>query len=164
MTLYKALVGDSSDGIKGCVGFGAKSWDVFRLTYGDEGLDYLHGLLEAGSLGDLHAQRDEDKLVRMICDQEKQVMNSYQLAKIHHEWVNTRNIALEINAGMCMPLGPETDSRLAPWAGKSWLVTRGNFAERSAFCLAEFARSPFVALDIDCLLYTSDAADEAYDV
>lgn len=149
VTLYKALVGDSSDGIKGCAGFGPKAWDVFRLTYGDEGLDYLHNLLEVGSLGELHAQRDEDKLVRMICDQEKQVMNSYQLAKIHHEWVNTVKTALEISAGMCMPRTDETDGRLAKWAGESWLVTRGNFAERSAFCLAQFKRSPFVALDIE---------------
>lgn len=149
ITLYKALVGDDSDGIKGCKGFGKTAWDVFRLTYGDEGLDYLYGLLEAGSLGELHAQRDEDRLVRMICDQEKQVMASFQLAKIHHEWVNTRNLPLEINAGMCKPLSDLTDGRLAKWAGESHLVTRENWPDLRAGCLSQFQRSPFVALDIE---------------
>lgn len=149
VTLYKALVGDTNDGIKGCVGFGVKSWDAFRLTYGDQGLDYLYGLLEAGNLGDLHLQRDEDKLVKMICEQEVQVMKCFQLAKIHHEWVNTRKLALEINAGMCKLLSDDTDLRLKPWAGESFLVTRGNFQAMRDFCLAHFKRSPFVALDIE---------------
>lgn len=149
ITLYKSLVGDTNDNIKGCVGFGGKSWETFRTVFGDEGLDYLHNLLAAGSLGDLHLQRDEDKLIRMICDQEAQVMRSYQLAKIHYDWVNTRSHALEINAGMCKPETDATDGRLRKWSQHCTLVTTDNFDHIFAWAISEFDRSPFVALDIE---------------
>lgn len=149
ITLYKSLVGDTNDNIKGCPGFGAKSWEVFHLTYGDEGLDYVHGLLAKGSLDDLNAQRDEDKLIRLICDQAPQVLRSYQLAKIHAEWVNTRDTTLDIRPGMCMPRTAETDGRLARWAGESFLLTAANFEERAAWVRQQYRVSPFVALDIE---------------
>lgn len=149
ITLYKSLVGDRNDNIKGCVGFGDGAWETFYAMYGDEGLDYLHNLLAAGSLGELHLQREDDKLIRMICDQEAQVMRSYQLAKIHHEWVNTRNHTLEINAGMCKPATEETDGRLTKWSQHCTLVTADNFDRIFDWAVSEFDRSPFVALDIE---------------
>jgi DNA polymerase I-like protein with 3'-5' exonuclease and polymerase domains/5'-3' exonuclease len=149
VTLYKSLVGDANDNIKGCVGFGVKTWETFAVTYGDEGLWALLKMLEAGTLGDLHLQREEDKAIRLICEQEAQVMRSYQLAKIHPEWVNTRNKALEIRAGMVKLETIETDGRLSKWAGKSWLVDANNFANRAEHCRSWFKHSPFVALDIE---------------
>lgn len=149
ITLFKALVGDTSDNIKGCKGFGEKSWEIFRATYGDEGLQTVYDRLKAGALGDLHAQAEEDKLIRLLCEQEAHVIRQFQLAQLHPEWVNTRSTVLEINAGMCKPLGPQTDHRLEPYAGQSWLVTAKNWSERRAFCLAQFGQSPFVALDIE---------------
>lgn len=149
ITLFKSLVGDENDNIKGCVGFGKKTWDTFAVTYGDEGLWEVMRRLEAGALGDLHLQREEDKSIRLICDQEAQVLRSYQLAKIHPEWVNTRSTALDIRAGMVKAATDDSDLRFSRWAGKSWLVDAKNFAERRDHCLAHFQKSPFVALDIE---------------
>jgi 5'-3' exonuclease len=129
ITLYKALVGDDKDNIKGCKGFGEKSWEIFRGTYGDEGLQTVYDRLKAGALGDLHAQAEEDKLIRMLCEQEAHVIRQFQLAQLHPEWVNTRSTVLEINAGMCKPLGPLTDHRLdLCW----WPQSTGRPTESSA--------------------------------
>lgn len=149
VSLYKALVG-GKDGMKGCPRFGEKTWDAFYLTYADEGMDYMLQLLEAGSLGPLYPQVGEDKVIAMLCDNEEQVLKSYRLAKLHPEWVNTRNLRLGIKPGMVRQAVPGvTDERLVKWAGTSQLVTADNFNEVSQFCLQQFKVSPFVALDIE---------------
>ena len=149
ITLYKALVGDTTDNIKGCPGFGVKTWETFRLTYGDEGLEEVLKLLAAGSLDELNAQRDDDKTIRLLCDQAPQTLRSYQLAKLHPEWVNGRNTALVITPGMCIPANEHSDGRLAQWAQRCTLVTAGNFDEVERYCLGHFRVSPFVSLDIE---------------
>lgn len=149
ITLYKSLVGDTTDNIKGCPGFGVKAWEVFHLTYGNEGLEEVLSLLAAGSLDSLNAQRDEDKAIRMLCDQAPQVLRSYQLAKLHPEWVNSRSTALVITPGLCKPRTDLTDGRLHKWAGEAVLVTADNFEETQAWILSHFKHSPFVALDIE---------------
>jgi DNA polymerase I-like protein with 3'-5' exonuclease and polymerase domains/5'-3' exonuclease len=149
VTLYKALVGDSNDNIKGCPGFGPKSWEAFYLGYGDEGLEVLQNALESGSLGDIHAQREEDKLIRLICDKEAETLRSYRLAKLHPEWVNTRQRVLEIKPGMVRVAHEGTDERLRKWCQQPVLVTAANWDQVAAFCRQQYKQSPFVALDIE---------------
>lgn len=149
VTLYKALVGDANDNIKGCPGFGIKSWEAFYLGYGVEGLDALQAALDSGGLGDIHAQREDDKLIRIICDKEQETLRSYKLAKLHPEWVNTRNRILEIRPGMVKPATDETDERLRKWCQQAVLVTGENWEAARKLCLQHFPRSPFVALDIE---------------
>lgn len=149
ITLYKSLVGDIGDNIKGCPGFGVKTWETFRLTYGDEGLEEVQRLLATGSLDELNVQRDDDKTIRLLCDQAPQTLRSYQLAKLHPEWVNSRTTALVITPGMVKPADEHSDGRLAQWAQHCTLVTADNFEEVSKYCLSHFQVSPFVALDIE---------------
>lgn len=149
ITLYKSLVGDTTDNIKGCPGFGVKTWESFRLTYGDEGLEEVLQMLAAGSLDELNAQRDDDKTIRLLCDQAPQTLRSYQLAKLHPEWVNNRTTALVVTPGMCVPANEHSDGRLAQWAQRCTLVTADNFDEVERYCLSHFRVSPFVALDIE---------------
>ena len=158
ITLYKALVGDITDNIKGCPGFGVKTWETFRLTYGDEGLEEVLRLLAAGSLDELNAQRDDDKTIRLLCDQAPQTLRSYQLAKLHPEWVNNRTTALVVTPGMCKVFGPDADSRLSHWAGTTLLVTADNLNEAQTWIKSQFKVSPFVALDIETT--TPPEADE----
>lgn len=149
VSLYKTLVGKSGE-MAGCPRFGEKTWAAFYLTYEDAGMDYMLELLEAGSLGPLHDQAHEDKVIAMLCTNETEVLKSYKLAKLHPEWVNTRNLRLEIKPGMVKPYADgKTDERLKPWAGTSQLVTAGNFDEVARFCIEQFKASPFVALDIE---------------
>jgi DNA polymerase I-like protein with 3'-5' exonuclease and polymerase domains len=160
ITLYKALVGKDKE-IKGCPGFGLKSWEQLFDVYGEEGLNEIAARLEAGDLGDIHAQREEDKLIAKICDNEQQVIRCYRLAKIHPEWVNTRDRILKVKPGMVAQEAPDTDYfRFIEkgWAGRSYLVTRSNFTQLAVFCRAQFSLSPFVALDIETS--TPDASDE----
>lgn len=149
ITLYKSLVGDTNDNIKGCPQFGEKSWERFLLAYGEEGMFEVMNRLKAGSLGDIHNQAEDDKDIRKICENEAAVMRSFKLAAIHHEWVNTRQNALEINAGMVKQADELTDPRLLKWSQQCTLATRFNFEAASAHCLAHFPHSPFVALDIE---------------
>jgi DNA polymerase I-like protein with 3'-5' exonuclease and polymerase domains len=146
VTLRKTLVG-GKDGMKGCPRFGEKTWEAFYQMYGDQGMDYLLGLLNAGSLGPLHAQAEEDKAIALICNNEAEVLKSFKLASLHPEWVNTRNMRLQITPGMCK--GPVEDERLLPWAPRVMLLTAENFEQEAAWCRREFQRSPFIALDIE---------------
>lgn len=149
ITLYKALVGDTSDEVKGCPGFGKVSWATFLDLYGEEGLEYVMGLLEQGSLDPLHEQQEDHALVRKICEYSKEIMTSFKLVQLHPEWVNTRNMELVITPGMVRQEADVLDERLKPYAGRSWLVTRSNFDELARFCRSQFPLSPFVALDIE---------------
>lgn len=149
ITLYKALVGDTSDQIKGCPGFGLKSWAAFLDLYGEEGLEYVLSLLEQGSLDPLFTQQDDHALVRKICENSKEVMNSFKLVKLHPDWVNSRNMELVITPGMVKPETEVVDERLKPYAGRSWLATQSNFEELANFCRSQLPLSPFVALDIE---------------
>lgn len=150
ITVYKSLVGDDTDNIPGCPGFGEKTWAGFHLVYGDEGLQHLLDLMKAGSLGPLFAQAEEDKVIGLICKQADRTMQSFKLASLHPEWVNTRSLRLKMQPGMVKPyVQGVTDDRLERYAGKSWLVTRDNWEDRRDFCLQQFKRSPFVALDIE---------------
>ncbi len=149
VTLYKALVGDFDDGIRGCEGFGEKAWLKLLDTYGEDGLFQLAQRLDEGKLGDIHEQRDEDKLLAKICDQEAQIIRCYKLAKLHPEWVNTRDRILDVRPGMVKPVWQDLDERLHVFAAKNRLVTADNFDEVAAFCVKHFEHSPFVALDIE---------------
>lgn len=44
--LYRSLIGDASDNIPGCRGFGEKTWNAFFEKYGPEGVAELQGMVE----------------------------------------------------------------------------------------------------------------------
>lgn len=150
ITLYKALVGDSSDNIKGCVGFGPAAWTELVTGFGLEGLESLHNLLATkGSLDDLAEDAEGDKLVAKIYAQREGIVKSWKLATIHHEWINTLQNRLVWTVGMVGPAPEHPDERLAHWYGKKYLVTANNFAQVTAWAKPKIERSEFCGLDIE---------------
>ena len=51
VTLYKSLVGDTSDNVKGCPGFGPAAFLNLIAKYGEDGAHELMGLIQADSAG-----------------------------------------------------------------------------------------------------------------
>lgn len=160
ITTYKALVGDSSDKIKGCPGFGPSAFEKFCAQYGFDGLQELHDMLLLSDLSPL-AEMAEDpkhKLIGKICEQGPTVMNSFDLAKLRPEWVDTMRVPLHWQAGMVRQLRDDDDPRLKKWYGRSRFVTGDIFDEAIAWAAPLIAASAEVMLDVETA--TPDESDD----
>jgi DNA polymerase I-like protein with 3'-5' exonuclease and polymerase domains/5'-3' exonuclease len=149
ISVYKALVGDTSDNIPGAKGFGEKAFLDLLVAFGEEGLEALTGLLESRTLHMLHEDVAELKSLQKVLDSEEQVYASWYAAKLHPEWVNTLRKPLEWRVGMVKPLTPETDERLKPWAGQTRLVTKANYAAAVSFLKSKVSSTPYFSLDLE---------------
>ncbi len=160
ITTYKALVGDSSDKIKGCPGFGPAKFEALVNEYGFDGLQEIHSMLEKSNLSPLAhlAIENNCKLLRMISDQAPEVINSFDLARLRPDWVNTMRNPLHWQAGMVRPLRKGDDPRFKAWYGASRLVTAATFEGAIEWAMTHILKSPFVALDFETT--TPDESDE----
>lgn len=159
VTLYKALVGDSSDSVPGCKGFGPAKFQKLAEQYGYDGLDQLMEMLDAGSLGPIHgtAEEKEHKLLKMLVDQEADVVRCWRLVKMYPEWVNTMKNPLKVQAGKISPKPEDMDERLERFYSQEWLVTMDNFEENLEFFKANMI-GPEVTFDIETS--TPEESDE----
>jgi DNA polymerase I-like protein with 3'-5' exonuclease and polymerase domains len=160
ITTYKALVGDSSDNIKGCVGFGPKTFLKFCDQYGYDGLQELHNLLSMSDLSPLAEMAASGKhpLVAMIVDQGPDVIRCFDLAKLRPEWVNTMAYPLTWEAGMVTPLSAASDPLMKKYYGRARLVSAGSFAAAIEWAKPLILASRDVALDIETT--TSEESSE----
>lgn len=160
ITTYKALVGDSSDNIKGCSGFGPATFEKFCVKYGFDGLEELQGMLARADLSDLEemAAGGADPLVTKIMDQKAQVMRSFDLARLRPEWVNTMNHPLKWRVGKVRQVRKDDDPRLKPWYGRARLITAENFDDAAIFVLEKMKETAEAPLDIETS--TPDESDE----
>ncbi len=110
---YKALVGDSSDNIKGSSGFGHKSFLDFLVWAGDAGLSALEGMIKRRTLHELEEDVAEFKPLRKIINSAEDVYVSYECALLHDEWVDTKRQPLVVVPGKIT--GEVKDERLAKW-------------------------------------------------
>lgn len=156
ITLYKAMVGDTSDGITGIPGFGPKAWEQFVSRFGVAGMDMLVSLINKRSLDDLFADSQQDKFIKKIFDGAADLIRCYKLARIYPEWVNTQLNPLQWKPGMVA--GRVTDERLKPWAASRRLVTTKNWEAFKPWALQQIAKRPWMPLDIETS--TPDASDE----
>ena len=156
VTLYKATVGDSSDGIPGIPGFGPKAWEQLWSRFGEKGCDYLVNLITSGQQDDLYADAQSDKFVAKLFDGWASMVKSYKLAKIYPEWVNTMNDPLQWVGGMVY--GVVRDERLAPYTAKRRLITSDNWQAFVPWALEQIAKRPRIALDIETS--TPDESDD----
>ena len=147
--VWKALVGDTSDNIKGCPGFGEAAFLKFVGAYDDEGLYEIKRMLESSSLDALAPTAEEDKLVKKIYDQRAEVLKSYRLAKLRPEWVNTLMHPLRFSPGLTLPKPERPDERLAHWYGVKYLVTGAKFEAAVEWARPLIEASDFVGLDIE---------------
>lgn len=146
ITVYKALVGDSSDNIKGIKGFGPAAFGEFYRGYGEDGLAELARLAEIGSMDELAPECGE-KVVKKIFDGSDEFILSWRLAKIHTEWVNTLAHPLQFTPGLIR--GTTGDERLKRWEAKCRLVTSTNFDAAMDYLKTQTAATPFFSLDLE---------------
>lgn len=92
LTLYKSLVGDSSDEYKGVSGFGDTRWTQLVEAFDYDGLDELIDIVDNRNwkeLDNVLSQLDEGssewKLIKMLDDNQQDWKISWEVAKIHPE-------------------------------------------------------------------------------
>lgn len=160
ITAYKALVGDTSDNIKGCTGFGEKAFDKFLVEYGFDGLAELQNMLLQGSLAGIEevALGKKDPLLTKIYEQRAQVQRSFDLARLRPEWVHTMAHPLRWQVGRVRQVEKHDDPRLKQWYGKARLVTAENFEQACEWAMEKIVQHDEVALDIETS--TPDESDE----
>lgn len=147
VTLYKSLVGDSGDTIKGIKGFGHEAWIKFHAEFGEDGMQEMCRLAKLGSLQELEEEAEQSKIIKQIWDGRADFLNSWKLASLHPEWVDTMHNVPVWTPGMVT--GECTDERIMQWAGKSLLVTASNWDGFLVRFRATFKARPWIALDIE---------------
>ena len=149
VTLYKTLVGDTSDNVKGCPGFGPAAFLNLIAKYAEDGAYELMALIRTGKLNELAvlAKDNQCKILQKIVDNWAEVVKSYKLVLLHPEWVNTIRQQLEWAPGM-VKAGCE-DERLRQWQGQSRLVTAENYDKAVEFLKSKLGETAEVAFDCE---------------
>jgi 5'-3' exonuclease len=161
ITLYKALVGDTSDKIPGAKGFGDAKWlDLVRI-FGLDSLDDFTAMIVEGKLDELRDNVPDLKALQLVIDQKDMVTASWNVAKLHTDEINTIRRPLEITAGLVKQWGSSDDqvTQLRRFYGTKTMVHAGNYDQVYArLAKTAFHDSPFVALDIETS--STDESDE----
>jgi DNA polymerase I-like protein with 3'-5' exonuclease and polymerase domains/5'-3' exonuclease len=155
VTVYKALVGDSSDSITGIKGFGEVAWKAFFDEFGVDGLAELDRMAKTGSLDGLLDDLD-NKMALKIYEGREQFLQSYALAKVYPEWVNTLHHPLKFQPGLIR--GEVTDERLVQWSCTARLITLDKWESWTKNAFKDLCYSEYVALDIETS--TPDESDD----
>lgn len=158
ISVYKALVGDTSDKLPGAKGFGDTAWLNLLVNFGVEGLQSMQELLEERKLDDLAEDVSEFKALQKIIDGKDMVYKSYDCAKMYPQRINTTRMPLEIRAGMVKPQSECPDERVRHWAGQTRLISAENFEAAFKWMRERYAESPFISFDIETS--SNDRADE----
>lgn len=156
VTLYKAMVGDSGDNIKGISGFGESAWKAFHAEFGEDGMAEMVRLAKLGTLDELESDAEQHKLCKKIYDGRDQFINSWKLASLHPEWVDTMSEPLQWSPGMVTYKG--SDERLRKWGVAKRLITSGNYKKALDFLKSKVKESPYFVIDLETA--TSDESDE----
>lgn len=147
VTLYKAIVGDSSDNISGIRGLGVKAWEQIVSRFGIAGMDVLVKCAEDRSVEALKEDAEKDKFVAKIYEGGADFIRSYKLAKMYPEWVNTSANPIQFEPGM---VSTTSDERLKRYAAVRRLITADKWAEFVPWALKHLAQSRgWFALDIE---------------
>lgn len=167
ITLYKALVGDTSDKIPGAKGFGPKAWDKLLGLYGLEGLDEVIRLIQTNRLRELVESVAQMPELKRIIDNQDDVQASWRCARLHPDKIHTRDNPLEWTAGRVARRSEVSAylrvERMSACYASYTLVTRENYARFVQDFQSEVGRGPgFVALDIEAA--TNEHSDEWADM
>jgi len=154
VTLYKAMVGDSSDNISGIRGFGQKAWEQVVARFGVAGMDVLVNCALTGSVESLREDAEKDAFVRRIYEGGADFIRSYKLARIYPEWCDTMRDTLVFEPGMVVE---SSDERLRRWSAVRKLITADKWAEFVPWALSRVG--DWIALDIET---SSDDRSDAW--
>lgn len=159
VTLYKTLVGDSSDSLQGLKGFGAKAWLSLLAKYGGDGIDEIAALIEKNDANTLSkfAIDNKCKLLAGIVDNWNSVRQHYRVVSLHPEWVNTRYFPLDIRPGVVR--GKVSDERLAHFKGVRRLVTAENYDQALLFLQETVKEHKDLPVSFDLETSSGDESD-----
>jgi 5'-3' exonuclease len=153
ITLYKALVGDTSDKIPGAKGFGDAAFVKLVRIFGLEGLAVFQELIETDQLHRLKEDVADMPELQKVIDAKDMVAISWRVARLHVEAVNTRKKPWTLMAGMVKQwseLAPEDRVHdLREFYGTKTLVHAGNYDAVFDRFKRAVQHSPFVAMDIE---------------
>lgn len=162
ITLYKALVGDPSDKIPGAKGFGDAAFVDLVRVFGLDGLDALQELVIEGKLNALREDVAEFPRLQKVLDDQIGVLNSWRVARLWVDDINTQQRPIEWVPAMAMAWEavPEDDRvpAMREWYGTKTLVTAANYASAKSKLRGWVGRTEFVALDIETS--SPEASDE----
>lgn len=147
ITVYKAMVGDAGDTIPGIRGFGKTAWEDFLKEFGEAGLAEMDRLARKGSLDELVPEMDKSKMIRRLVEGSTSFLNSYALARLYPEWVNTLTYPLEWVPGLIR--GSTGDERLVEWESTTLLVTASTWDAFEVWILDAITENDWIALDIE---------------
>lgn len=147
ITVYKALVGDTGDNIKGAHGFGDAAFLKMLAQYGVEVLEDLEKLIERRELEGLSNDAEDFKPFKKVVDDRASVYTSHTLAKLYPDAIDTVEKPLQWKYGMVRDWKENDDFRFRKWYGTRTLV----HADNLEVALAEISktRTPFVAIDLE---------------
>lgn len=164
ITLYKSLVGDTSDKIPGAQGFGPEAWLNLVAAIGLDGLDELIEMItndKLDELKDLVDQFPAKVKLGAILKAKDMVTTSWRVASLHVDEVNTLRRPLHIKPGMVAQWDTLSEDmrvyELKEFYGTTTLVTAANYQAALKAFERRVGESPFVALDIE----TSEAPESA---
>lgn len=118
MAVYKALVGDTSDNIRGAPGFGDKAFLNLLVWAGEPGLAAIEGMIKRRTLHELHEDVPDFKPLQRIVDNVESVYRSYEVGLLHPEWVDTDRRPLILEVAPLIPASEVSDERLRRFAAK----------------------------------------------
>jgi len=140
IVVWKSLVGDTSDKIPGCPGYGKEAFRSMLEKYGDSCLYDIKGMLEDEAIDELKAHVADFKPFQKVIDNKEKVYNSYKCAKFYHP-------GYKLNWKMAYPSG---DGVFNEWKPVIKLITAKELSEEF---LREFKKqlsiAPFNSLDIE---------------
>lgn len=148
-TLYKALVGDTSDNIKGAFKFGEKAFLDLYVGFGEEGLDSMIELIQQRRLEELHEDVPAMKALQRVIDGRDGVYLSWDLARMYPEKVNTWRSPLRWGAGLVAAESAETHPDLRGWCAQRKIVHAGNYDASMAHAATHVPSAAYVGLDIE---------------
>lgn len=162
LTLYKSIMGDSSDGYNGVKGLGPAKWPQMVSDYDIDGLDELEAIIDGRHWEDLKeaAEADpSDKIINKLYDARNEWRQGWLLAKIHPQlcWKPTKSKLTKINwykrvpnadkikqiltACSCMDLYEDHIEALMP---QKWLIDADNLEGDEIADFTELCKETFV--------------------
>lgn len=160
ITLYKSLVGDSSDEYPGVKGIGPVTWAQLVEGYGYESLEILFEWVVNNTPEKLAEVAEDDEVLNRILDNWGTLQTMYQCAKFHPDSCYRAHGKRFVKPEWyCkIPTGGGLDKFMArtkltmdpsPWLIQNTLVTRDNFDTCAELALELVKETPVLAYDLE---------------
>lgn len=159
--LYKALVGDKTDGYPGAPGFGPKKFAKLQTALGEEGLIKLEKILdqpERRTLLKRWLEKDPQPLLELLLPHADDLFIQLELARLHPEWATDtparkhlwqRGLPIDIQHTLTELGIPEHAAAFRAFEVKRHLVTGDNLAVLLPRLTAQIESAPLVAFDYE---------------